>query len=91
MANHWENQAVSAAEAVSHIRSGMKIFIHGAAATPTPLLDALANSSVEDIETHHIHLDGHLAITDPGMEERFHPVAYFIGPNMRGHINEGRA
>ena len=39
MADDLEN-SVTADEAVSHLKSGMKVFIHGAAATPTPLLEA---------------------------------------------------
>ena len=37
----WPDQAVSADDAVAAIQSGMRVFVHGAAATPTPLLDAL--------------------------------------------------
>jgi len=36
---------VTPEEAVAGLRSGMKIFVHGAAATPTPLLDAMARRS----------------------------------------------
>ena len=32
----WKSRAVSAAEAVAHVRSGTNVFIHGACATPTP-------------------------------------------------------
>ena len=38
---NWKARAVSPEEAVAHIKSGMKVFIHGAAATPTLLLLAL--------------------------------------------------
>ena len=38
----WVTRAVSAADAVSAISSGMRVFLHGAAATPTPLIEALA-------------------------------------------------
>ena len=42
----WQSarkRAVSASDAVSAVRSGTSIFVHGAAATPTPLLEALAS------------------------------------------------
>jgi acyl-CoA hydrolase len=91
MTQTWTGRAVSAEEAVAPVRSGMKVFIHGAAATPAPLIDALAKRDVEDVTTYHLHLDGHLALCDPEVAERFRPTSLFIGPNMRGPVNEGRA
>ena len=41
----WEQRALSAHDVVSHLRSAQKIFVHGAAATPTTLLEALAERS----------------------------------------------
>jgi len=38
----WKKGAVSPEEAVRHIESGANVFIHGAAATPTPLVDAMS-------------------------------------------------
>ncbi|HSP35108.1 MAG TPA: acetyl-CoA hydrolase/transferase C-terminal domain-containing protein [Thermoanaerobaculia bacterium] len=89
MNRDWTSRAVSAAEAVSHIRSGMKLFINGAAATPTPLLDALAaRTDHENVETLHLHLEGRVAICDnPGIR----PNSLFTGPSLRKAIEEGRA
>ena len=36
----WKQRAVSAADAVKKIKSGDRVFIHGASATPTPLIEA---------------------------------------------------
>ena len=91
MTLHWTDRAVSAADAVSHIQSGNRVFIHGAAATPTPLIDALAKHDVENVTTYHLHLNGEVAICDPALAHRFRPNALFIGPNMRVPVNEGRA
>jgi acyl-CoA hydrolase len=91
MTQTWIDRAVSAEEAVSHVLSGMKVFIHGAAATPTPLIDALAKRDIDDVTTYHLHLDGHVALCDPEVAGRFRPTSLFIGPNMRGAVNEGRA
>lgn len=86
------NGSVSAGEAVKAIESGMRVFIHGAAATPTPLIDALAaRTDVEDVTTYHLHLDGRIAIAEPGLESRFHPVSLFTGESLRAAVNEGRA
>ena len=54
----WQKRAVSAAEVVAHLRSRHRVFVHGAAATPTTLLEAmLARSDLEQVELYHIHLN----------------------------------
>jgi len=88
----WQKSAVSPLEAVGAIASGMRVFIHGAAATPSPLIDALAaRSDLENVTTYHLHLEGRVAIAEPGMESRFHPVSLFTGASLRNAVNEGRA
>ncbi|HYO79084.1 MAG TPA: acetyl-CoA hydrolase/transferase C-terminal domain-containing protein [Thermoanaerobaculia bacterium] len=85
------DRAVSAEDAVSHIASGMKVFIHGAAATPTPLVEALATRDVEQVTTYHLHLEGPVPIASAERAHRFRPTSLFIGSNMREAVNEGRA
>ena len=84
---------VSASEAVAGIQSHQQIFLHGAAATPSVLLDALVAraADLEDVRVVHLHCDGpgpHLA---PAMAGHFRHRALFIGPNARKAIEEGRA
>lgn len=84
---------VSAAEAVSHIRSGDHVFVHGAAAAPHVLLAALVARAAElrDVIMTHLHLEGpgpHLA---PAMAPHFRHRALFIGSNARQAVAEGRA
>ncbi|MGD0862523.1 MAG: acetyl-CoA hydrolase/transferase C-terminal domain-containing protein [Candidatus Limnocylindrales bacterium] len=84
---------VSADEAVSVIQSGQQIFMHGSAATPSVLLDALCRRAplLQDVKIVHMHCEGphpHLA---PEMEGHLLHRAVFIGPNARQAINEGRA
>jgi len=84
---------VSADEAVSGIQSGQQLFMHGAAATPSVLLDALCRRAPElhDVKIVHMHCEGphpHLA---PEMEGHLLHRAVFIGPNARRAVNEGRA
>jgi 4-hydroxybutyrate CoA-transferase len=84
---------VSAAEAVAGIRSGQQIFLHGSAATPSVLLDALVARApeLEDVRIVHLHCEGpgpHLA---PAMAGHFRHRALFIGANARKAIEEGRA
>jgi 4-hydroxybutyrate CoA-transferase len=86
-------QIVSADQAVSGIKSGQQVFMQGAAASPTILLEALVRRApeLEDVKIIHMHAEGphpHLA---PDMVGHFCHKALFIGPNARKAINEGRA
>ena len=74
------------------IRSGMRIFIHGAAATPTPLIDALAKrTDLENVQTYHLHLEGRIAIAEEECRGRFFPTSLFTGASLRKPVEEGRA
>src|SRR5512140_346012 len=88
----WTSRAVSPEQAVSLIKSGMRVFLHGMAATPIPLIDALAKrKDVEDVRTYHFHLEGQLAIAEPECAGRFRPQSLFTGANLRKPLEEGRA
>jgi acyl-CoA hydrolase len=92
MTTNWQQQAVSAEDAVRKIESGMRVFIHGAAATPTPLIAALAaRKDVENVTTYHLHLEGEVAIADAEQAGRFFPTSLFTGASLRDAVNEGRA
>ena len=84
---------VTAEEAVAGIRSGEQVFVHGGAATPSILLDALVARApeLEAVSMVHFHTEGpgpHLA---PEMAPHFRHKALFIGANARLAVNEGRA
>ncbi|MEZ4378662.1 MAG: acetyl-CoA hydrolase/transferase C-terminal domain-containing protein [Gemmatimonadales bacterium] len=82
----------TAADVIAHLRPGMRCFVHGAAATPTPLLDALAaDPALHDITLYHLHLDGPLAPLDVAYAGRIRSVSLFTGPACRVPIAEGRA
>jgi 4-hydroxybutyrate CoA-transferase len=88
----WETRAVSPGEVLSHVQSRHKVFVHGAAATPTNLLDALvARRDLEDVELFHIHLSGPLRFTEPEFAPAFISNSLFTGPGLRKPIAEGRA
>ncbi|MEZ5294043.1 MAG: acetyl-CoA hydrolase/transferase C-terminal domain-containing protein [Vicinamibacterales bacterium] len=79
-------------EAVSIVRSGMKVFVHGAAATPTPLVEALVRrTDLHDITLYHMHTDGPAPFVDPAHRHRFLSVSLFVGPPVRQAIDEGAA
>jgi acyl-CoA hydrolase len=83
----------TAAEAVSAIGSGHHVFVHGGAATPTPLLEALAEraSELHDVELSHFHLEGPAPHLAPEMAGHLRHRALFIGANAREAVNDGRA
>ena len=59
--------AVSPADAVAGVRSRTNVFIHGAAATPTPLIEALAaRRDLEDVRLYHLHTAGPGAVRRAG-------------------------
>jgi acyl-CoA hydrolase len=88
----WRARAVSADEAVAPIRSGMTLFIQGAAATPTPLLDALVRrTDLADVTLYHMHTNGPAPFAGREHEGRFTSVSLFTGPPLREAVNEGRA
>jgi acyl-CoA hydrolase len=68
------------------------VFVHGAAATPAPLLDALARrTDLVGVKLWHIHLEGPLAFTAPEHTGRFRSISLFTGPGLREPVAEGRA
>jgi acyl-CoA hydrolase len=92
MSNDWRIRAQGPDQALEYVQSGMRVFVHGAAATPTPLLDALARrSDLEDVRLFHLHLEGSAAFAEPEHRGRFLSVSLFTGPSLRNPINEGRA
>lgn len=84
--------AVSPALAVAPIRSGMRVFVHGGAATPTPLLEALAaREDLEGVELWHLHTEGPYPFCDPRCAGRFRVKCLFVGAPQRAAVAEGRA
>lgn len=86
-------QLVSAERAVAHIQSGDHVYLHGAAATPSILLEALVARAADlgDVRTVGLHTEGPGPQMQPAMESHFRHLALFIGPNARAAVNEGRA
>ena len=88
----WSRRAVSAVDALAVVSSGMTIFVHGAAATPTPLLDALAaRRDLEQITLYHLHTGGPAPFLDADCRGRIRSVSVFAGPPVRAAIEQGDA
>ena len=86
-------RVVTADEAVAGIQSGQQVFIHGGAATPSVLLDALVGraSELSDVGMIHFHTEGPAPHLAPEMAASFRHRALFIGANARTAVNDGRA
>lgn len=92
MSLHWKSRGVAPSDAVSLITNGMRVFVHGASATPTPLLDALAaRGDIEGVRLYHLHTAGPARWTNPGVASRIRSVSLFNGPALREPVAEGRA
>jgi 4-hydroxybutyrate CoA-transferase len=84
---------VSADAALQAVKSGNRVFIHGAAATPEPLVAALGRRlpAVVDVETVSMHTAGDAPYAAPELADHVRHRALFIGANVRGAVNAGRA
>ena len=84
---------VSAAEAVSVIQSGNRVFIHTAAAAPQRLVVAMTERAPElrGVEVVHLHTEGPAPYVRPEHAASFHTSALFIGSNLRAAVEEGTA
>ncbi len=89
---NWKSRAVSADEAAAYIKNGMRVFIHGAAATPTPLIASLCKRpDLENVTLYHLHLLGDIPFASASQQGRFFSVSLFTGSDLRKPIEEGRA
>ena len=89
---NWKSKAVSAEDAAAHIKNGMRVFIHGAAATPTPLIASLCKRpDLENVTLYHLHLLGDIPFASASQQGRFFSVSLFTGSDLRKPIEEGRA
>jgi len=83
----------SAAEALQHIKSGQRVFIHGSAATPVYLIEQLAERSAEltDVELVFISIFGDFPPASPQFRNSFRINSLFVSSPIRKEINEGFA
>ncbi len=83
----------TAREAVGVVESGHRIFVQGACATPTALLQALDERGHEfhGVEIVHLHTYGPTPYTDEKWAGHFSLRALFVAENTRAAVNAGRA
>jgi acyl-CoA hydrolase len=88
----WSRRAVSAADALACVSNGMNVFVHGAAATPTPMLDALVQRrELNGVTLYHLHTGGPAPFADPECRGRMLSVSLFAGSPVRAAIERGDA
>lgn len=88
----WKARASTAAQVVARIPSGARVFVHGAAATPVPLLDALAaRDDLEDVRLYHLHTEGTARFVAPDRAGKLRSISFFVGKDVRAAVAEGRA
>lgn len=76
-------------EAVASISSGQRIFVHGGAATPIALLDALYERAgqLQNVELIHLHLMGDIPHNREHFKKSFKVANLFVGPNVRQSLD----
>lgn len=82
---------VSAEEAVKVVKSGDRVYVQAAAATPTILTKALTERYAElrNVEICHLHTEGEAPYANPELAESFHVNSFFIGANVRHTLKAG--
>jgi acyl-CoA hydrolase len=79
-------EIVSAAEAVTHITSGDRVYLHEVAMIPHELVEALVtrarSGDLTGIETVSLHTEGPAPHVDPDLEGNFRHNTLFIGSNV---------
>ena len=80
---------VTPEEAVSHVKSGDRVFIHGAAMTPNVLINSLTERYAElsEVELLHIHTEGPAPYTEAPYNESFRTNSCFVAGNVRQAVN----
>lgn len=84
---------MTAVEALSYLRSGMRVFIGSGCAAPQTLIEAFVARApdVYDVEVIHILTHGPAPYARADLVEHFRQNSFFIGGNVRRAIHEGSA
>ncbi|MCB0484251.1 MAG: acetyl-CoA hydrolase/transferase family protein [Flavobacteriales bacterium] len=83
----------TADEALQLLQSGHRVFIHTAAATPYPLVEAMTRRAPElrDVEIVSIHTEWDAPYAAPEHATSFKIKVFFVGGNIRKAVQSGRA
>jgi acyl-CoA hydrolase len=80
---------ITAEEAVKHIQSGHRVFLHGSAATPVHLIKAMQqrHAELKDVELVSITTLGEVEFNHPSWSSSFFFNSLFVSANTRGVAN----
>lgn len=83
----------TAEEAVKLIKSGDRVLVQAAAATPQTLLKAMVQRADElrEVEIVHIHTEGFIDYAGPQYADSFRTSCFFMGGNIRKFVRDGYA
>lgn len=89
----YRDKVVSVQEAVRLIPPGRRILVGSGAAEPVALVHAMVAQApqLSDNEVVHLLTLGPAPYVEPSQSARFRHTAFFIGPNVRQAVQEGRA
>lgn len=84
---------VTAKDALSVIKSGMRVFVHGSVCTPIYMLHELAKEKnrLQDVELVSITLKGDIEVDKAEYQHSFHINSLFVSAPIRQAVAEGRA
>lgn len=84
---------VSVEDAVNIIQPGHRVFVHGSACTPLPVLHEMArqHERLKNVEVVSITFRGDILIDRPEYYDSFKINSLFVSASVRKAVNEGRA
>ena len=84
-------KTLSAEHAVARIKSGDRVFLHTAAATPQRLIEAMVGRAdqLKNVEIVSLHTEGDAPYARPEYRESFRLNALFVGKNVRKSVQGG--
>jgi acyl-CoA hydrolase len=86
------DQYISGEEAIKAIRSNMRVFVHGSAATPHYLIEKMAERAEElrRVEIISVSTMGKALFAEPVYKDSFFTNSLFVSQNVRDAVNSGR-
>lgn len=85
-------KSITASEAVKKIQSGKRVFVHGSAATPLHILEALLKRyhELKNVELVSITTLGNIQFNNPIYKDSFFINSLFVSENSRDVVNSSR-
>jgi acyl-CoA hydrolase/RimJ/RimL family protein N-acetyltransferase len=95
--NEWtqryKKKVLTAAQAIKKIKRGERIFLGTGCGVPYHLVQELAKHAAQMADNEIVHLLtlGDTPSADPGFQSQFRHNTFFVSPNIRDAVSEGRA